>query len=376
MNENSSTIQADNTDLSASTRNSSNISWGTPKEIGVVVGLAFITGLILKIPMMFGIDEDAYFPQNIGTIALPALLGYSLYVSKLSGKRSGILIGLAGMLVLYLNLLPGPIDQPTLVLACIHVPILIWFIFAKAYLKEEWSQPQKRIDFIRFNGEIVIMAGLLGLSLLLFSAITIALFELIGFRIEDLYFEQIGIWGLGAIPVLSFYLVHNNRDIASKISPIIAKLFTPPAFVLLLIFSVMLPQAEQTIFDDRELLLMFNLILLAVMALILFSFKNNESNRFQNYLLLGLASIAIIDNLLALSAIGFRLFEFGFSANRLALFGLNLLMISHLSYFGYRIIGVIRNQVPLEQVFNAMGIYLPVYGVWAAIVSLLFPLMF
>ncbi len=376
MNDNISTIQADNADLSASIRNSSNISWGTPKEIGVVIGLAFITGLILKIPMMFGIDEDAYFPRNIGSIALPALLGYSLYVSKLSGKRSGILIGVAGMLVLYLNLLPGPIDQPTLVLACIHVPILIWFIFAKAYLKEDWSQPQKRIDFIRFNGEIVIMAGLLGLSLLLFSAITIALFELIGFRIEDLYFEQIGIWGLGAIPVLSFYLVHNNRDIASKISPIIAKLFTPPAFVLLLIFSVMLPQAEQTIFDDRELLLMFNLILLAVMALILFSFKNNESNRFQNYLLLGLASIAIIDNLLALSAIGFRLFEFGFSANRLALFGLNLLVISHLSYFGYRIIGVIRNQVPLEKVFKAMGIYLPVYGVWAAIVSLLFPLMF
>jgi hypothetical protein len=312
MNDNISTIQADSADLSASIRNSSNISWGTPKEIGVVIGLAFITGLILKIPMMFGIDEDAYFPRNIGSIALPALLGYSLYVSKLSGKRSGILIGLAGMLVLYLNLLPGPIDQPTLVLACIHIPFLIWFIFAKAYLKEEWSQPQKRIDFIRFNGEIVIMAGLLGLSLLLFSAITIALFELIGFRIEDLYFEQIGIWGLGAIPVLSFYLVHNNRDIASKISPIIAKLFTPPAFVLLLIFSVMLPQAEQTIFDDRELLLMFNLILLAVMALILFSFKNNKSNRFQNYLLLGLASIAIIDNLLALSAIGFRLFEFGF----------------------------------------------------------------
>lgn len=376
MNDNSSIIQADNTDLSASTRNSSNISWGTPKEIGVVVGLAFITGLILKIPMMFGIDEDAYFPRNIGTIALPALLGYSLYASKLSGKLSGILIGVAGMLVLYLNLLPGPIDQPTLVLACIHVPILIWFIFAKAYLKEDWSQPQKRIDFIRFNGEIVIMAGLLGLSLLLFSAITIALFELIGFRIEDLYFEQIGIWGLGAIPVLSFYLVHNNRDIASKISPIIAKLFTPPAFVLLLIFSVMLPQAEQTIFDDRELLLMFNLILLAVMALILFSFKNNESNRFQNYLLLGLASIAIIDNLLALSAIGFRLFEFGFSANRLALFGLNLLMISHLSFFGYRIIGVIRNQVPLEQVFKAMGIYLPIYAIWASIVSFLFPLMF
>ena len=82
------------------------------------------------------------------------------------------------------------------------------------------------------------MAGLLGLSLMIFSAITIALFELIGYSIEDIYFEKIAIWGLGAIPVLALYLVHNNQDLTSKISPIIAKLFTPPAFLLLLIFSI------------------------------------------------------------------------------------------------------------------------------------------
>ena len=75
------------------------------------------------------------------------------------------------------------------------------------------------------------MAGLLGLSLMIFSAITIALFELIGYSIEDIYFEKIAIWGLGAIPVLALYLVHNNQDLTSKISPIIAKPFTPPAFL-------------------------------------------------------------------------------------------------------------------------------------------------
>ena len=194
-------------------------------------------------------------------------------------------------------------------------------MFAKAYLGEDWKVSTKRIDFIRFNGEIVIMAGLLGLSLMIFSAITIALFELIGYSIEDIYFEKIAIWGLGAIPVLALYLVHNNQDLTSKISPIIAKLFTPPAFLLLLIFSIMLPQAPETIFDDRDLLLVFNIVLLAVMALILFSFKNEESSSFQLYLLLGLAAITIIDNLMALSAIGLRLFEFGVSANRLALSG-------------------------------------------------------
>ncbi len=352
------------------------ISWGSPKEIWVVIGLALLTGLILKIPMIFGIDEDAYFPRNIGTILLPALLGYSFFVCKLAIKAHWTLFAVAGALVLYSNLLPGTLDDSALVLAYFHIPILVWFIFARAYLGEDWKISTKRIDFIRFNGEVVIMGGLLGLSLLLFSAITIALFELIGYHIEDIYFEKIAIWALGSIPVLTLYLVHNNRDLTSKISPIIAKLFTPPAFLLLLIFSIMLPQAPETIFDDRDLLLIFNMVLLAVMALILFSFKNEENSTFQLYLLFGLAAIAIIDNLLALSAIGVRLFEFGISANRLALFGLNLLMLSHLSYFGYRIIGVIRSKEELSSVFYAMGVYLPVYGVWATIVSLLFPLFF
>ena len=359
--------------VSASTRI---ISWGNPKEIWVVIGLALLTGLLLKIPIIFGIDEDAYFPRNIGTILLPALLGYSIFVSKLATRHHWTLLAVAGALVLYSNLLPGTLDDSTLILACFHIPILVWFVFAIAYLGEDWKISTKRIDFIRLNGEVVIMGGLLGLSLLLFSAITIALFERIGYRIEDIYFEKIAIWGLGAIPVLALYLVHNNRDLTSKISPIIAKLFTPPAFLLLLIFSIMLPQAPETIFNDRDLLLIFNIVLLAVMALILFSFKNEENSTFQLYQLFGLAAIAIVDNLLALSAIGVRLFEFGISANRLALFGLNLLMLSHLSYFGYRIIGVIRSKAELSSVFHAMGVYLPVYGVWAAIVSLLFPLFF
>ena len=58
------------------------ISWGSPKEIWVVIGLALFTGLLLNIPMMFGFDEDAFFPRNIGSILLPALLGYSLFVRR------------------------------------------------------------------------------------------------------------------------------------------------------------------------------------------------------------------------------------------------------------------------------------------------------
>ena len=99
------------------------ISWGSPKEIWVVIGLALLTGLILKIPMIFGIDEDAYFPRNIGSILLPALLGYSFFVCKLAIKAHWTLFAVAGALVLYSNLLPGTLDDSALVLAYFHIPI-------------------------------------------------------------------------------------------------------------------------------------------------------------------------------------------------------------------------------------------------------------
>ena len=90
------------------------ISWGSPKEIFMVISLALLTGFLLKIPMIFGVDDDAYFPRNIGSILLPALLGYSLFVSKLVMRLHWSLLAVAGILVLYINLLPGTLEDSAL----------------------------------------------------------------------------------------------------------------------------------------------------------------------------------------------------------------------------------------------------------------------
>lgn len=361
---------------SSETNSTIRISWGSKQEILVVIGIAILTGFLLKIPSIFGLDEDDYFARNISFIGIPALLGYSLYTSKKSLKQYWHILVTAIGLVCYLHLIPIDLENPVFILVYLHAPVVLWFLFGKAYLDSEWKSPENRINFIRFNGEVAIMGGLLLVSGLLFSGLTITLFELIDMRIEDVYFEYFGIWGIGAIPVLSLYLVHNNKHLVQNISPVIAKLFTLPAFVLLLIFSVMLSQSQKTIFDDREFLLVFNLILLAVMALILFSFKNDHNSTFQHYLLFGLTTITIIDNIVALFAIGYRLFEFGLSPNRLALFGLNLLMLGHIFIIGYHIFQVIRGRETIRSVFTAMGGYLPIYLLWVIFVIVGFPLIF
>ena len=76
--------------------------------------------------------------------------------------------------------------------------------------------------------------------------------------------------------------------------------------------------------QDREFLLILNALLVGVMALIIFSLQEmtkSGKQAIQLYTLLALSIITILINCVALYSIIFRLVEFGFSANRVAVIG-------------------------------------------------------
>ena len=54
--------------------------------------------------------------------------------------------------------------------------------------------------------------------------------------IEKFYTQYILIWGLAAIPIVATYLIQTNIQLINKVSPIIAKIFTPLVFINLIIF--------------------------------------------------------------------------------------------------------------------------------------------
>ena len=207
--------------------------------------------------------------------------------------------------------------------------------------------------------------------------VTIGLFQVIGFNIEDFYFENVVVWGLPAIPLIASYWIFNNKNLVSKISPLIAKIFTPFVFLILFIFSFAIIFSDKNILVDRELLLMFNIIIVAVLALILFSLSHiNSSNKFQFILLFSLSFISIIDNLIVLFAISSRLFEFGITPNRLALTGLNLLVSFHLIIICRQLFLLILKRCNTKSVLNSIVSYLPIYVIWTAVVVLIFPIIF
>ncbi len=355
------------------------VNWGTSKEWLVGFLLVILSGFIAKTPYLFEIDLDWYFPRNVSLIVFPTLTAYFLWRNKLSISywvKAGIVFLLVAI---YMNVLPGNGTNDTFVLACLHIPIVLWALYGYGYMGSEWKLSSHRVQFLRHNGEMLIMGGIILACGGLFSGITIGLFNLIGFDIEEFYFEDIAIWGVAAVPIVTAFLVLHNQSLANKIAPVIAKLFTPFVLLTLLIFSLAVPFSNRDLYQDRELLLILNIIVIAVLAIIVFSLSESmrsKASKFQLGMLFVLTLICILDDSMALLAIGSRLFDRGVSPNRVVVLGMNLIVLVHLLLVSKQIWLVLKKKSILESIEEKIAQYLPVYVLWAAIVGFLFPLLF
>jgi len=89
-----------------------------------------------------------------------------------------------------------------------------------------------------------------------------------------------------------------------------------------------------------------------------------------------LVVVALAVDAVMLTAMLTRITEFGFSPNKIAALGLNLLLLVHLVRAAWLTIGFLRGRRPFTALERWQTRYLPVYGVWALIVVAVFPLVF
>jgi len=354
-------------------------SWGSTTELVIVIVFALLAGLIASIPNITGIDNEKFLFRNISFIAFPLLSAYFIWKQKLAFKQ--YLLPLLAFIVaaIYINLLPTNKESSSIMLAFIHMPIFLWTIFGYSFLGENIKSSQSRIGFLRYNGDLVVMSGILLLSTVLFSAITVNLFDLIGINIEIFYFQNIMIWGIAAIPIVATYLMQTNAQLINKVSPIIAKIFTPLVFINLFIYLSAMVYTKKYPYQDRNVLLLFNVLLMGVMALILFSIAEAgkaTKNKFSLIVLFGLSALTLIVNAIALSAIVYRINEFGFSANRIAVLGGNLLIFINLVLVSYKLFLTSFKNGTIEEIEESIAGYLPVYAIWTGLITFLVPLLF
>ncbi|MXV50088.1 hypothetical protein GS399_03820 [Pedobacter sp. HMF7647] len=358
---------------------SDEINWGTGKELTIIIIASLIAGLIAKVPAIFHISEDFFYPRNIGFIFLPLLTAYFTWKNNLQPGKIAIICGVMFLSVVYINALPASEKSDTLLLACIHLPLLLWVLLGSAFVGNDLTDHQKRLGFLKYNGDLVVMTTLILIAGGIMTGITIGLFSIIGFSIEKYYFQYVGVFGLAAAPVVGTYLTRTNPQLVGKVSPVIAKIFSPLVLVMLVIYLVAMLFTGKDPYKDREFLLIFNALLVGVMAIIFFSVAETSKiskSRVEIWILFMLSIVTTIVNGIALSAILFRISEWGITPNRIAVMGSNVLILINLLLVTIQLFKVLSKKRDLTEVGNAIAVFLPVYGLWATFVTFLFPLLF
>ncbi|WP_297337142.1 DUF4153 domain-containing protein [Algoriphagus sp.] len=358
---------------------SDSVGWGSIKDWRFLLILASLAWLFAKSPQFFSWKEEFFYPRNMGFLLFPFVSLYFIRKKQIPLRSLWLPIVILAASMIYINLLPQNQQSDTLILACIHLPLLLWAVLGFVFGEVQPKNLLKRLEFLNFNGDAVIMGAVLGLAGMLLSGITIGLFSLIGLEISEFYFENIGLFGLVAAPLIATHLTQTNPQLVNKVPPIIAKIFAPLVLIMLLFYLGAIVYAGKDPYNDREFLLLFNLLLIGVMALIFFSVTESaagQNGKTSHWILVFLSITTVLVNLVALSAIAFRITEYGLTPNRLAVLGVNILMLIHLVLVCHRLITTLRKDHSLHQVGLIVVNYLPVYVLWTMIVVFVFPWAF
>lgn len=343
------------------------------KELYIAILIALLSGVSSRFVFYF-VQENLINPINLVFVSMGFISIYFIVKNHIS-RKSIMLIFIPLILVfLSVNSIQNTSSDVS-ILVYLHVPIFMWMLIGISYLSDEYRNNQKRLTFLRFNGEFIVLYTIMAISGIILTGITMQLFYMINLDISEFYFTNIVLFGVASISILTSYLVDLNSNIVRNIAPLIAKLFGPLVLITLIMFILMVLFTGQNPFMDRDFLLMFNIILLVVLAISIFSIIESNESKLTNYINCALISIALLIDLSALSAILFRLSSYGLTPNRCAVLGINLIIGIHLfgilkSYITY----FKKNEISI--IHKSITDYLPLYGVWSIIVILVFPLLF
>jgi len=358
---------------------SDEINWGTRRELLFVIFASLLAGVIAKLPAILAISEDFFYPRNIGFIIFPMLTAYFAWKNKLSKGKIAFIVGAILIGLIFINSLPDVTTSDTLILSCVHLALVLWSILGFAFVGEARNNDEKRLGFLKYNGDLLVMTALIVIAGAIMSGITIGLFSLIGFNIEEFYFKNIVIFGLPAAPILGTYLTQTNPQLVGKVSPVIAKIFSPLVLVMLVIYLIAMVYSGKNPYNNREFLQIFNALLIGVMAIIFFSVaeaSKTTKSQAEIWVLTLLSVVTVIVNGIALSAILFRISEGGITPNRAAILGGNVLILINLLLVTAQLFRVLSKKANITGVGKVISLYLPIYALWTIIVTFIFPLLF
>ena len=348
----------------------------------VAFGLALAAAVAVKAPALFGVDLDAdagFYARNLTFFVLPFLAAYFVWKRELGPATIARLAVVFVAAAVFANAYPFEPGGDTETLTALHLPIVLWLAVGVAYAGSRWRQVDGRMDFIRFSGELVIYYVLIALGGAVLVGFMAMIFEAIGIDVEPFFESWLLPCGATAAVVVASWLVEAKQSVIENMAPVLTRLFTPLFAAVLVAFLATVLLTGRGVDVDRDVLIAFDLLLAVVLALLLYSVSARDPQSppgVFDILQVVLVVSALAADAIALWAIAARITEFGFTPNRVAALGENIVLLVNLAWSAALYTRFLRRRGPFTAVEKWQTDYVPVYAVWATIVVIVFPALF
>lgn len=353
-------------------------SRGLLAALAVAVG----AGLAMLAPRLFGLDletDGGFYARNLALLVLPFLAGWFAWRRRLGTTAGLAVVGIFAVAAVVANVYPFTEPHQTEGLVAIHLPVLLWLVVGVAYTGGDWRSSARRMDFLRFTGEWAIYYALIAFGGGVLVALTVGAFSSIGLDAEDVVFGWLLPSAAAGAVIVAAWLVEAKQSVIENMAPVLTKVFTPLTVLLLLVFLAAVAVTGNPVDAEREFLILFDLVLVLTLALLLYSYSARDPyaapGLFDRLQLVLLVSALVVDLLMLAAMVG-RISEFGFSPNKTAALGLNLILLANLSWAAWLQLGFLRGRRRFDALERWQTGYLPVYAGWAAAVVVAFPPVF
>jgi len=354
-------------------------------ETLVALGLAVAAAVAIKVPALFGHhlspDEELplFYARNASLFAFPLLAVYFVWKRGFTARLALWLALPFAAAAVFANAFPFAAGSDTEALNILHLPIALWMAVGLAYAGGRWFTNGGRMSFVRFSGELAIYYVLIALGGFVFTGFTFMMFRAI--EMDPAWF--VAGWllpcGATAAVIIGSWIVDAKQRVVGNIAPVLTRLFTPLFTILLLAFLATMLWTGNPINVEREILIGFDLLLALVVGLVLYAASARQPEAPPNFfdglqLLLVVSALAV--DAVALWAIAARISEFGFTPNRVAALGENIILLVNLVGSAWLYTRFLRHRGPFDALERWQIAYLPVYSAWAAVVVIVFPPLF
>jgi hypothetical protein len=234
------------------------------------------------------------------------------------------------------------------------------------------------MDFVRFTGEWFIYYVLIALGGGVLMGLTAAILEPAGVDVERIAEWVLPSGAAGAV-IVAAWLVEWKQRVVENMAPVLTMLFTPLFAVMLACAAVVYAATGLGEAFDRELLSVFDALLVVVLALVLYGMSARDPSTSPDWMdriqMVAVVSALVLD-VMVLGAMIARIGELGFTPNRTAALGLNLVLLVNLAGAAWLSARFLTRRSRLHPLERWQTTYLPVFALWAAAVIVILPPLF